>query len=276
MDVMQISADSRHIDLLPDALWNQRPAIGRSPEITPLYVMRRVSNRWRFNRLGKHDYPEIIAVHGGRGEVFGVRAKVRLAKDSVMLIPPGVPHAEVSEERMDCTWMGLRGECLSALRTKGFRTIEDSGVAALMENMWFLAQQRGVGGELDGMARTVVARFLRILSSNAGASGDDLIARAIHFMHAHLSEKVTVERVARHVHCCEGYLHRAFKKRTGRSPMAWLTSARMSQARHWLQYTDRPVHEIGAIVGYTDPYYFSRAFRKETKLSPTAYRMRHR
>lgn len=39
-----------------------------------------------------------------------------------------------------------------------------------------------------------------------------------------------------------------------------------------LRQTDLPVREIARRLGYADPYYFSRAFRKTVGTSPTAYR----
>jgi AraC-like DNA-binding protein len=50
----------------------------------------------------------------------------------------------------------------------------------------------------------------------------------------------------------------------------------MRRARRLLAETDLPVREIATRLGYEDPLYFSRVFRKVVGLPATAYRERHR
>jgi transcriptional regulator GlxA family with amidase domain len=56
------------------------------------------------------------------------------------------------------------------------------------------------------------------------------------------------------------------------SPMAYVAERRMQRARQLLVTTARPVREIADIVGYGDPYHFSRAFKRSSGESPQAYR----
>ena len=46
----------------------------------------------------------------------------------------------------------------------------------------------------------------------------------------------------------------------------------MAEAARLLRYTDLTVGEISFRVGFTDPLYFSRAFKRQTGLPPQAYR----
>ena len=54
--------------------------------------------------------------------------------------------------------------------------------------------------------------------------------------------------------------------------MQYLTSVRIRRARELLETTDYTVSEIGALVGYDNPLYFSRIFKKQTGVSPAGYR----
>jgi YesN/AraC family two-component response regulator len=54
--------------------------------------------------------------------------------------------------------------------------------------------------------------------------------------------------------------------------MEYFNRLRMQRACELLQTTGRPVLEIGCKVGYNDPYYFSRAFKKIIGVSPNEYR----
>jgi AraC family L-rhamnose operon transcriptional activator RhaR len=72
------------------------------------------------------------------------------------------------------------------------------------------------------------------------------------------------------------HLHREFKAQLGISPLAWLSRSRGELAAVALIQTDEPVAEIGRGVGWADPNYFSRVFRRRYGTSPTAYRRRYR
>lgn len=63
-----------------------------------------------------------------------------------------------------------------------------------------------------------------------------------------------------------------FLKHTGHPPMDFLIRTRIARACHLLDFTSLSVKEIAAQVGYSDPYYFSRVFKKVTASSPDAYR----
>ncbi|MFC3162945.1 helix-turn-helix domain-containing protein [Ciceribacter thiooxidans] len=63
------------------------------------------------------------------------------------------------------------------------------------------------------------------------------------------------------------YFLREFKKRVGRTPRKYQEVQRMERAMHFLE-AGLPVASAAAEVGYADPYYFSRMFRRITGLSP--------
>lgn len=71
------------------------------------------------------------------------------------------------------------------------------------------------------------------------------------------------------------HLHREFRSQLGVTPMAWLARTRAEVAASLLLQTDRPVGWVGAQVGWPDPNYFSRCFRRAYGISPSAYRQRN-
>jgi len=56
------------------------------------------------------------------------------------------------------------------------------------------------------------------------------------------------------------------------TPWQYLNRYRVLQAQKLLRATDDSVTAIAGAVGFSDPAYFSRVFRKEAGVSPKAYR----
>jgi AraC family transcriptional regulator of arabinose operon len=65
-----------------------------------------------------------------------------------------------------------------------------------------------------------------------------------------------------------------FKRHYGTSPMAYFSELRMQRARELLSFTKMSVKEIAAELGFDDPLYFSRAFKKVSGMSPRDYRLK--
>ncbi len=72
----------------------------------------------------------------------------------------------------------------------------------------------------------------------------------------------------------ENYLSRLVKQSTGRSVGAWIEIVRIQRAKRLLSGTALSIIDIAAAVGVDDQSYFSRLFRKETGMTPTAFRKR--
>ncbi|MCQ2398976.1 MAG: helix-turn-helix transcriptional regulator [Clostridia bacterium] len=68
------------------------------------------------------------------------------------------------------------------------------------------------------------------------------------------------------------YYIKKFKAETGLSPMKYLTVSKIEKAKMLLETTDVPVLKIMEEVGFSDPSYFSRYFKKATGYSPRAFR----
>ncbi len=67
---------------------------------------------------------------------------------------------------------------------------------------------------------------------------------------------------------------RSFKQYTNVTPMQYIVSLRITIAQILLETTNYSVKEIGYIVGYDNPLYFSRIFSKQKGISPSEYRKR--
>ncbi len=65
---------------------------------------------------------------------------------------------------------------------------------------------------------------------------------------------------------------RRFRTATGRRPMEYVHEVRIDEARRVLESSSIPVDDVGFSVGYEDPTFFRRLFKRKTGLTPAAYR----
>jgi AraC-like DNA-binding protein len=78
--------------------------------------------------------------------------------------------------------------------------------------------------------------------------------------------------VAAAVNLTPGHLTTVVRRRTGRPVHAWIAERRMAEARRLLLNEEYSVEEVGRRVGYDDPGYFARVFRRLYHVTPAAWR----
>lgn len=91
------------------------------------------------------------------------------------------------------------------------------------------------------------------------------------FVRHHIAEPLTVSRVAAAARCSETTAQRLFTRHTGESMQAWIRQVRLREAGNLLRTTGMRVSEVAHLVGYADPLYFSRAFRRAYGVAPTQF-----
>jgi len=121
----------------------------------------------------------------------------------------------------------------------------------------------------------LIRHQLRLPTASA-VEHHDTIERLCAFVRDHLAEPITVDRMAAHAHVSRRQLTRLMRQALGQAPMDYVTRQRLGRATTLLAETALPIANVAQRVGYADPYYFSRLFHRRMKLSPTAYRAKHR
>lgn len=97
------------------------------------------------------------------------------------------------------------------------------------------------------------------------------VQQLLEFLNNEYGKEIDSGLLEKKFNCNFDYLNRIFKQTTGQTIFRYLTAVRMNHARMLLHHSALRVSEVGKQVGFADEYYFSRVFRKETGLSPSAY-----
>lgn len=92
------------------------------------------------------------------------------------------------------------------------------------------------------------------------------------FLDQHYTEPIDLKTLSALTGYTPNYLNAVFRKSMGRPVRTYLTHRRLQHAWQLCRESDEPIHAIARRVGYDDPLYFTRAFRRFHGVTPTEAR----
>lgn len=104
----------------------------------------------------------------------------------------------------------------------------------------------------------------------------DMINNTILYMRDKLEEQLTVQDFASRNNFSVPHFSSLFQKATGMSPIEYFIHLKLQKACLLLYSTDIRIKNVAGAIGYDDPYYFSRLFKKYMNVSPDQYRQMRR
>jgi AraC family transcriptional activator of pobA len=117
-----------------------------------------------------------------------------------------------------------------------------------------------------------VSRLAVDVADDLRLNDEPLLAEVFGFIEDRYHERVSLRDVARAVSLSRGHLTTVVRRKTGRTVQEWIAERRMVEARRLLVETDLAVEEVGRRVGYGDPGYFVRSFRRAHGATPLGWR----
>lgn len=101
---------------------------------------------------------------------------------------------------------------------------------------------------------------------------NEQIQNVIELINKNSSEQQSVKDYAKLCNMSTCWFIHCFKAYTGMTPQQYITDIRITKAKELLSDSSFNITEIASIVGYDNPFYFSRIFKKNTNLSPRDYK----
>jgi len=114
--------------------------------------------------------------------------------------------------------------------------------------------------------------FARLARSRQ--SDDAVIARCQVWIAGHYDQPSPVTSMIRLSGLAERTFKRRFREATGMSPLEYVHTLRLEEAKQLLESTDQAIEAVAAEVGYEEGGFFSRLFRRKVGLTPAQYRKR--
>lgn len=103
-------------------------------------------------------------------------------------------------------------------------------------------------------------------------SSTGIVGRAKDYIKNHYQKDISLDEVSKEVGISPYYFSKLFKEETGENFIEYVTAIRMEKAKELLDHTEMSMKAICMEVGYADPNYFSRSFKKNVGVTPTEYK----
>lgn len=122
----------------------------------------------------------------------------------------------------------------------------------------------------DVRLRSLGRDYAKTISADEEA---DAVEKVRQYIDQHISEELSVEKLAQMAYMSMNHLTKSFKKKYGRTVIDYIIDHRLTLAESLLRDSTKTVTMIADEVGYFDYVYFSKLFKKRFGMTPRDYRM---
>ena len=244
----------------------------------------------------RHDYHELIWIRSGSGRHLIDGAPLPIEENTVTIIGRGQVHVfEEGEDlhgailrlrdellpgdakRLPAAWL-LSGRCGRSMPVPPERADQLEALLRALDD----ELKRPAGPESSQLLGHLISVVLLWLERWYDASQDDhpdpdeaqvkLLRRFVRVLERDYAGHHDAAHYADELRVPPATLSRALTQVTGRGTKELVLDRVMSEAARLLRFTDQNVQQVAQRVGYDDPLYFSRAFKRHFGDSPMAYR----
>jgi AraC-like DNA-binding protein len=229
----------------------------------------------------------LIACLAGAGACVLDGQEWRMEPGDTLFLPPREHHRYQADERSPWTifWVHFRGlraadylASLGVSRRSPVLTVADPAVLLEAFEDTFRHVTHGFGeAALTGLS-TAFARLLGLAKVHQRAAGsrsrraESRLLKVLALMRDDLARPWTLRELAREAHLSVPHFSDLCRRQCGMPAISLLTRLRLQRAMDLLQHGRHNVAEAASAVGYDDPFYFSRLFKKHMGMPPSACR----
>ncbi|MBE5936373.1 MAG: helix-turn-helix domain-containing protein [Lachnospiraceae bacterium] len=125
--------------------------------------------------------------------------------------------------------------------------------------------------EIDNYARGRFEYLLKSVKASTVVNLSSVVKMAIQYMYEHYNENISLNDISKLVGVSVQYFSKLFKEEMGCNYVDWLNTLRIKRAKELMNTSHLSIKEVGFKVGYNDPNYFSRIFKRYEGIAPTEY-----
>lgn len=257
-----------------------------------LYVTRSEYDQGWHSTSHTHHFTELFYIVKGKGAFILPNKEVPVKENDLVIINPNIEHTERSNEKDSLEYIALGIEGLTfSLPEENNETEEFEAPIGLYtyrgerrDILFYLnrlldeAQQSQEAFEIicQNIIEILIIKLQReknfTVEKNTSQSMNKAVAFAKHFINQNFREALTLDTLADIGHINKYHLAHTFKKDVGLSPIEYLISIRIREAKILLETTDYSIADIAVVNGFSSQSFFTQAFKRETGYTPSAYR----
>ncbi len=225
-------------------------------------------------RRNRPEFHILMVSHDEGGALLTDGGELPIPAGALVFLPAAVPGGlRLVGEAWHTSWILLddvpRWQHLHRLGHRIWQGEEGEQLYHLLS----LIQGEGIRSPLQPQLLSLLLALLeRTLQGEVRGTPELRLQALFRRVEARLDEPWSVALLADQMACSVPHLHRLCQQVFGMGPMAWLTGLRMNKARQLLLYTNWPLAELAARVGYSDGANFANRFRRLTGQTPGAFR----
>lgn len=122
------------------------------------------------------------------------------------------------------------------------------------------------------MTNAIADAYLKNTSADAVICANPVLQPAIDYIFHNKSKNISLTHMAELCHVSPSYFSRLFAKETGENLTSYLSRLKVQWAKQLLEVTDMPVSQISDELGFNEPGYFIKIFKKYEAATPALYR----
>lgn len=270
--------------------------IKKTPLISNLYftdtgVFPNASNHSVSRKNGSKQYI-LIYCYNGEGTIYTKNKTILLKSNTFYIIPPDVPHDyfALMQNPWSIYWIHFTGpqaihfydKFISEHTEEAPQLSLEKRRIELFENILDVMEDGYSSNNLE-YANLTLSQLLNtflferfFIKKNKQFSENDTIQTVIDYMKKHTDVPLKINDIAAYFNYSSSHFYTLFKKQTGHTPIHYFNYLKMQKACQYLSFTSMSIKEISFSLGFNDPLYFSRLFKKIMSTSPIQYRTEYK
>jgi AraC-like DNA-binding protein len=240
---------------------------------------------YHYRRPKGWDVEHLIYTLAGAGIAqVGPETGIPCRPESILLMPTALPYSYQVDPRegyWEYRWIEFEGpwarDLLVMMGLDEVRLVRDCPDGkAVVARMFSVLQSRGDDGRHEALALLLdlfatAERALKVAKSAADPA-EGKMARVRDYIMANAADPIGVSELAREAGMSRAHFSRVFRDSIGVPPGAYLRNYRIMRAKRLLRSTRLTTAAVGAAVGYPVVQHFTTVFKRETGMSPGAFR----
>lgn len=127
-------------------------------------------------------------------------------------------------------------------------------------------------GELRKWFLDKISDICKKIENSKNDKSESLIEKAEAYIDSNYMKELSLDDVSSYCNISSYYFSKLFKQETGENYVEYLNKVRIENAKRLLNESDSSIKEVCYSVGFSDPNYFSRAFKKYEGVTPSEYK----